>query len=105
MVILGLILALMLAGHAVADTWLQPPWLSGAKRDPRWATAALALHGTCHGFFVGLATGSWQLALAEAVVHPCIDNLKARGWYGIRVDQALHVLCKLAWILVLWHTQ
>lgn len=97
---LALIFAAMLAGHYIADRVLQPGWLSQHKRSDallnRWQ--ALALHGVAHGFFVALITGSAVLAVAEAIAHAAIDRGKGRGWYGMKTDQALHVLCKLAWI-------
>lgn len=92
----------MLVGHAVADTYLQPGWLSQLKRDPelRIKLTALAVHGFAHCIPVAVATRSPLLTLAEFVLHPLIDHLKARGWYGMYVDQTLHVLCKVAWVAV-----
>lgn len=101
-------LALLLAGHALADTVLQPPWLSRDKRhvDRQIRWAALGMHGSVHGFMVMLATGRPELFFAELVLHPLIDNLKARGWYGMLVDQALHIACKVVWVVVaLWLTR
>jgi hypothetical protein len=45
-----------------------------------------------------LVTGSPSLALAELLLHALIDRLKCRGWYGITVDQLLHLACKLLWV-------
>lgn len=103
MIELALIFSAMLAGHYIADRVLQPGWLSQHKRSDallnRWQ--ALALHGVAHGFFVAIITGSALLALAEAMAHAAIDRGRGRGWYGMGTDQALHVLCKLAWVAAL----
>jgi hypothetical protein len=92
--------ALLLIGHAVADSLLQPPWLSIRKRDTDRSIrlTALALHGTAHALPVALVTGRPELAIAELILHPLIDDLKARSYYGLAVDQILHVACKAAWI-------
>jgi hypothetical protein len=97
------LLALLLAGHAIADSILQPPWLSIRKRDPNPAVraTALAIHGAIHALPVALVTAQPVLALLELVLHPLIDDMKRRGWYGLKTDQALHVACKLAWIALL----
>jgi putative copper export protein len=99
--IYALLFALLLVGHAVADYWLQPGWLSVMKHRPEGRWHALAVHGACHALPVAIVTGLPALALAEWVLHPLIDYLKSRGWYGMKTDQALHVLCKLAWVGVL----
>lgn len=103
MIELALIFGAMLVGHYVADKILQPGGVSLGKRDPDPMTAWrwLGLHGSAHGFFVGLATGSPLLAVAELVAHALIDRGKCKGLYGLIPDQALHVACKVAWVLAL----
>jgi hypothetical protein len=95
-------LAGLLLGHAFADSVLQPPGFSAMKRHEefpiRWRT--LMLHGAAHALPVALVTMSPMLALAEFVVHPLVDRAKARGWFGMWVDQGLHVACKALWTLV-----
>ncbi|MGL5735468.1 MAG: DUF3307 domain-containing protein [Beijerinckiaceae bacterium] len=90
-------LLFLLIGHAIADTILQPAWLSVAKRKEGVAVYGLALHGVIHAAFVFAVTGSLWLSLAEWVIHPAIDHAKARGWIGLKTDQGLHVLCKFLW--------
>lgn len=94
----------MLVGHFIADTWLQPGRLSDGKRhaDPWVRWPCLILHGTCHGFFVLLLTDLWWLGLAEVVSHALIDRGKGKGWLTLAQDQVLHILCKVAWIGMLW---
>jgi hypothetical protein len=41
------------------------------------------------------------LALPEAALHAVIDRLKCRGRFGIGTDQALHLCCKLIWVVML----
>jgi hypothetical protein len=37
--------------------------------------------------------------LPEAMAHAWIDFGKNDGWYGFHLDQLMHVLCKLIWLL------
>ena len=104
----------LLVGHMVGDFWAQgeamargksrkfsmpgeagffPPW-------PYWLSA----HALIHGGAVALATQSVSLGVAEAVAHGVIDFGKCEGWYGFHTDQALHVVCKVAWCLLLGPT-
>lgn len=96
----ALMFAALLVGHYIADAQLQPPGTSQGKRDTdlftRWRW--LAFHGTAHGFFVAIITGSAVLGLAELFAHAFIDRGKGRGWYGMKVDQGLHVVCKVVWV-------
>jgi hypothetical protein len=99
----AVLLALLLIGHAVADSLLQPPWLSIRKRESDWTVRlqALALHGAAHALPVALITQQPLLAILELFAHPLIDDLKARGMYGLKTDQLLHVACKVLWIVLL----
>lgn len=63
-----------------------------------WMTA----HGMIHGSAVWLITGNLYLGMAEAVCHGVIDLGKCTKLYGIHVDQALHVVCKVAWVVILY---
>lgn len=95
------LLFLMVAGHALCDFPLQPPQLASAKRVggdpylPWWA--ALLGHGLIHGGAVALITGLWTVGVAETVTHAAIDGAKCRGLFGMKVDQALHLACKVVW--------
>ena len=91
-------LALLLAGHALADYPLQGDWLSKAKNptlslvpgETIWP-GALACHAAIHGAFVGVITGSLALGLAEFLAHMAIDYPKCDGRLSYNADQALHV--------------
>ena len=97
------ILLLLIAGHALADYPLQGDFLSKAKnhRQPivgvPWYQALLA-HSAIHGGMVGLITGSIWLGLAEFIAHNLIDYGKCAGKITFNQDQALHIVCKLAWV-------
>lgn len=58
----------------------------------------LTSHAFCHAMGVALVTGSVELGFCELLAHWVIDFFKCEGKYSIHVDQALHLLCKLAWI-------
>jgi hypothetical protein len=101
-------LGLLLVGHALADYPLQGNWLSRAKNhrlqpipgEVIWPHA-LASHAMIHAWFVYAVTGSSVLALCELVAHSVIDWLKCDGRIDYNVDQGLHVVCKLAWVVCL----
>lgn len=95
-------LALLVAGHGVADGPLQPPALSIAKGH-RWQ--ALAAHAAVHGVAVALVTRRPLLGLAEAAAHAAIDRAKRRGRLTMAQDQALHILCKVAWSALATHRE
>ena len=98
----------MLIGHAVADYPLQGDWLSKAKNQKLalmpgqmiWP-GALVSHAAIHAGAVRLATGSWILAGCEFVAHTLIDWTKCSGRLTYNQDQALHVVCKVAWFALL----
>lgn len=99
MIEIALLLAALGVGHWLADLVLQPPYVSAGKRSPssgeRWRW--LGLHGVAHGFFVSIVLGP-VLGVLEALAHAAIDRGKCAGLYGMKVDQSLHVACKLVWL-------
>ena len=64
----------------------------------------LLSHALVHGGGVMLITGSVWLGMAETLAHFVIDYNKCMGRYSIHIDQLLHVICKIIWVLVfvLW---
>ena len=95
----------LLVGHAICDYPLQGDFLARGKN--RWNPIptipwyqCLAAHALIHGGSVALITGSVPLGIAETLIHMQIDYGKCAGHYGLNVDQALHVVCKIAWVLV-----
>jgi hypothetical protein len=95
--------AALIVAHAVCDYPLQGDFLSKAKNrfDPipgvPWYQA-MGAHAFMHGGAVWMITGSLWLGLAEAVAHFAIDDWKCGKSIGFNADQALHVVCKLAWV-------
>jgi hypothetical protein len=84
--------AFLLAWHANMDYVAQIP-----RKHERWW--AMALHAGAHGVGPWVLFG-WQFALAEMAAHALIDTGKGKGWYTTVVDQSLHVLCKVVWVLL-----
>lgn len=92
----------LLVVHAIADYPLQGDFLAKAKNHanpipgvPWWQ--AMGAHAVIHGGGVLLVTGSTSLAMAEILMHAAIDYLKCEGEIGYNADQALHIVCKVAW--------
>lgn len=101
----------LLVGHAVADYPLQGDFLARAKNHAApipgvpWIHGLLP-HAAMHAGAVALVTGSVVLGCAEFAAHAVIDFGKCAGWFGegaraFNIDQALHVACKVLWVLVL----
>lgn len=95
----------LVAGHAIADYPLQGDFLARAKSRvvpipgfPWWQ--ALGAHAAIHGGFVALITGIWWLFFAEAAIHFLTDDAKCRGKIDLNTDQAIHIACKAAWLLI-----
>lgn len=104
------ILALLIFAHFIADYPLQGDFLAKGKNRtnpikgvPFWHP--LTAHASIHGGFVGLITGNLFLGLAETAVHWFADDAKCRGWIGYNTDQAIHIGCKLVWVLLLFYWQ
>ncbi len=98
----------LLIGHALADFVLQSDTMARAKnRHSDFAANAgpnfpswyywLGAHALVHGGAVYLFTGSAILGLIEVVLHSAIDFAKCERRIGFHQDQALHVICKVAY--------
>lgn len=99
------ILALLIFGHMLADYPLQGDFLARAKNRsapisgfPWWQ--ALTAHSIIHAGFVYVITGSFGLAAAELCIHWVTDDMKCRGKIGLNIDQAVHIICKIAWAVI-----
>lgn len=90
---------LLLAGHALGDYALQSDYMAKEKANSLWV---LLMHALIHGGIVYFVTGSLALMAAETVLHAGIDKLKTTGRISLVVDQALHVLCKLVYVGVVF---
>lgn len=97
-------------GHALADFPLQGEYLATGKnrrfllrlQDPSrpvhiWFVC-MSAHCLIHAGAVWLITGSAMLGCVEMIIHWCIDVAKCEGKTTFNQDQALHVLCKIAYV-------
>ncbi|CAN5225609.1 hypothetical protein BH23VER1_BH23VER1_04950 [soil metagenome] len=111
----GLVLLFaFLIGHALGDHPLQGDYIAlnksryyrphtvpaGQSRAVVWPHC-LAAHCLIHGGLVWMISGSVVLALVEFVLHGVIDFAKCEGWTNYHFDQALHVLCKVGFVVAL----
>ena len=96
---------MLLMGHAVADFGLQSPAMAKGKNRnvpkdyiPPGQTLQicwpyyLAAHSLIHGAMVMIITGSVTWSMFEAVTHGAIDFGKCESWYGVHMDQAMHMM-------------
>lgn len=105
----------LLIGHAVADFALQGEFLSTVKNrnaelsrffgggpTPRgvWM-CALGAHSLIHAGAVWIVTGSVILGFVEFLLHAFIDFAKSERWTTFLTDQALHVVCKVIFVVIL----
>lgn len=100
----------LLAGHALADYPLQSEFMAigkGSREKPHNGVPwyyCLGAHCLVHGLVVALITTNVWLGIAETICHWFIDDAKCRKWTDIHTDQALHIACKVIWILVVGFT-
>ena len=95
-----------MVGHAFCDYSAQTDFIAKGKNRhtagpaiPWWYV--MSAHALIHGGAVLAITQNIWLGLAETVLHFGLDVLKCEGITNIHLDQAAHVLCKVAWSLVL----
>jgi hypothetical protein len=92
--------------HTLADFPLQGDYLARQKvrktasSQTDWLMA-LSAHSVLHAGGVWLLTGSLALGVTEFFLHWLIDLAKGEGKFGVLMDQSLHMLCKLAYVLIL----
>lgn len=101
MTILLTTLFLLLAAHWVADYPLQGDFLAKAKQSGPLRVYHLIAHAGIHGGAVALVSGSLFLGLIEWIAHTIIDELKVRGKTTFAVDQTLHIVCKIIYIILI----
>jgi hypothetical protein len=98
--------AAFLVIHVLADFPLQGDYLArqksrkGADSRSEWVIALIA-HCVIHAGGVWLVSGSLAFAAAELVLHSLIDLGKGEEKYSMATDQVLHLICKLAYALLL----
>ena len=102
-----------LVGHALGDYVFQRDIMATSKSRhakiyktasagfPAWYYW-LGSHALVHGGAVFFISGSALLGIIETVLHFAIDYSKCEHWISLHVDQALHMLCKLAYVYVIY---
>ncbi|MCI0705772.1 MAG: DUF3307 domain-containing protein [Planctomycetia bacterium] len=108
------LLFFLIAAHALMDFALQTDPMAVCKcrkaNNPLQATVPWYYWLTAHAFLHGAAVGVvirwvWEaewvvvaaFAFAETFIHWFIDLGKCEKLYSMHIDQALHVICKIAW--------
>ena len=61
----------------------------------------LTAHSLMHAGAVWAITGSFIIGLIELVLHWIIDFVKGEGITNIHTDQALHILCRIGYVIAL----
>lgn len=92
---------LLIFAHWVADYPLQGEFLAKAKQEGPLRAYHLMAHAGIHGGAVMIITGSLFLGLTEWIAHTIIDELKVKGKTTFAIDQALHILCKAIYVIIL----
>lgn len=89
-------------GHYLGDFALQNDFIATHKARSSgsafWPHVLFA-HAMIHGGIVCLITGSVWLGIVEVFLHMLIDFFKCEKVFGFHVDQALHLICKVAYFL------
>lgn len=95
---------LLICLHAIGDYPLQGDFLSKAKNHlapipgvPFYQ--ALFAHGAIQGLPVALVLNPF-LGVCEFAAHCIIDFLKCDRRISFNADQALHIACKIIWVLI-----
>jgi hypothetical protein len=101
----------LVTGHFVMDYALQGSTMAAQKSPvpggPRNEALARAVpwpywmttHALMHGGVVYVVTGSMTLGLLETAMHFATDVAKCCHKIDIHVDQAIHLACKVAWLV------
>lgn len=61
----------------------------------------LGSHALAHGFGVWFVTHSVVLGVLETISHATIDWMKCNKWFSIHIDQLLHIVCKVIWLVLI----
>lgn len=90
--------------HALADFPLQGDYLAREKQRSTAGSSlewfiALTAHALIHAGGVWLVSGRVGFGVAEFILHWLIDFGKGEGKYGYATDQALHLICKLTYVV------
>lgn len=98
----------LIVAHALLDFPLQGDVVA-INKSPKAKTELqkhvpwyywMSSHALVHGGAVAFITNSVWLGLAETLCHFTIDYHKCQHRYTIHIDQLLHVVCKMIWIIL-----
>ena len=104
------ILFALLIAHALCDHPLQGDYvaLHKSRHFPKSSPDAptvwpycLSVHSLIHAGGVWVVTGSPLFGLIEFVLHWIIDFLKSEKLINLHIDQMLHVLTKVGYVVAL----
>ncbi len=110
------LLWLLTAGHCLADTTLQTDFMARGKKRTRKIDLSrvpegqtplnlwwmwLTHHAMIHGLVVAVLTGNPILGMIETTGHWVIDFCKGENYYSPYVDQSLHILMKVGYVIYL----
>ncbi len=92
----------LIGAHCFFDYAGQGDFMAKAKNETAPvagvpARSVLAAHAWIHGTAVALITGLWPLFFAEYAAHFLTDRAKCQGKISYRLDQGIHVACKIVW--------
>ena len=122
-----LLIWLFFCGHSLADTALQSDSMAKGKRRSTpinmdkvpagqkplklwymWITHHALIQGLIVTLAIVIASFVdkwmiyfWWLGVVEFVLHWVIDFFKSEGAFCPRVDQSLHLLCKLVYVAII----
>jgi len=92
----------LIFGHALADYPLQQEFLAVGKAQG-WPGIhriyCLFWHSLIHAGFVLYITNNLYFAGFELIIHMIIDELKVRKITNYEVDQLLHIICKILYVV------
>jgi hypothetical protein len=107
------LLFFLVAAHALMDYSLQNDSMAVCKCRKStspiaasvpwyyWLTSHALLHGAAVGGLFRWMGFDWSvvavLGMAETVLHWFSDYAKCEKWISLHVDQAFHMVCKIAW--------
>jgi hypothetical protein len=106
------VLFLLFVGHALMDYPLQGEFLSTCEKPPSALQAAgslpsegnlawcMSAHCLIHAVTAWAITGCFLLCVIKFILHWIIDFAKCENLTTFNLDQALHYLCKIAYLIV-----
>ncbi len=102
-----LMLMALFGAHFYFDYAGQGDFMAKAKNERApipgvpWQSV-MGAHCAIHATAVALITGVPWLFMAEYIAHYWTDCAKCEGRISFRVDQGIHLLCKLVWFGIAW---